>query len=282
MRRMIDKYADQATKTGARIVHSCGFDSVPSDMGVFFTQQQAFEKFDQYLSSIQYHLMETKGGVSGGTIASLLNVVKEAMRDKSIGKLLVNPYSLNPDPSFKGVDGREQSKVIYSDDLQTWTTPFVMASINTRIVRRTNALLDFIYGENFSYNETMVTGSGSKGYVTAKIASAVNKSITFLGISKFGRKILGGILPAQGEGPEIDPDNPGFYKILFLGKTDAGELIQSQLCFMVAPQLIIKKLKTDTIWMSILLIFYSIMALSFSLQVLEERNGLEIPIESQV
>lgn len=229
MREMIDAHQQSAEQSGAKIVHSCGFDSVPSDMGVYFTQQQAAKAFSKPLKSVRYQLIKAKGGVSGGTIASMMNIVKLAVKDKSIRKLLANPYSLNPDPSFKGPDKGDQTTAKFSKVLDKWTAPFVMAGINTRIVRRSNALLDFSYGQDFRYSEVMVTGKGVAGYTSAKAISGGVKMMMVTSVTNLGRKFLGLFLPAQGEGPKVDPANPGFYHIQFNGETDNGEKLITKL-----------------------------------------------------
>ena len=223
MRNMIDEHHIAAEKSGAKIVHSCGFDSIPSDMGTYFIQQQANEKFGSPLKNVRFSLTKAKGGISGGTFASMINIIKEAVRDKQVRKILFNPYSLNPSPSFKGPDKPDQKGVEYSKELGKWTAPFMMAGINTRIVRRSNALMDFAYGEDFSYTETMPTGAGASGYLMAKAISSAIKSIAFMSITALGRSVLGVFLPSQGDGPKVDPDNPGFYLLQFNGETAKGE-----------------------------------------------------------
>lgn len=222
IRDMIDTHNEAAIKSGAKIVHSCGFDSIPSDMGTYFVQQQAHSKLGEYLTHVRYSLTKAKGGISGGTIASMVNVIKQAVSDKQLRKVLLNPYSLNPDPSFKGPDKPDQSSVTFSDELDKWTTPFVMAGINTRIVRRSNALMGFRYGQEFCYSETMPTARGFAGYTSAKAISSAIKAMLVMGITAPGRKVLGWLLPEQGKGPVVDPDNPGFYDIQFNGETASG------------------------------------------------------------
>ena len=229
MREMIDQYQSVASNSGAIIIHSCGFDSVPSDMGVYYAQQQADRVLGQPLSNVRYQLINAKGGMSGGTIASMMNVVELAVSDKSIRKLLTNPYSLNPDPSFKGPDKADQSSAKYSKELEKWTAPFLMAGINTRIVRRTNALLGFAYGKEFRYSEVMVTAEGVSGYLLAKMISGGIKTILVTSITGAGRKLLGLFLPSQGEGPSVDPENPGFYHIQFDGETNNGKSMSVKL-----------------------------------------------------
>jgi len=229
MREMIDAHQESAEKSGAKIVHSCGFDSVPSDMGVFFTQQQAAKAFSMPLESVRYQLIKAKGGVSGGTIASMMNIVKLAVKDKSVRKLLANPYALNPDPGFKGPDKGDQMSAKFSKVIDKWTAPFVMAGINTRIVRRSNALLDFSYGKNFRYSEVMVTGKGVSGYASAKAISGGVKAMMVTSVTGLGRKFLGLFLPAQGNGPNVDPSNPGFYHIQFNAQSENGDQLVTKL-----------------------------------------------------
>ncbi len=225
MRDMIDAHHISAEKSGAKIVHSCGFDSIPSDMGTFFVQQEAKKRFGKNLKNVRFSLTKAKGGISGGTFASMINIVKQAVKDKRVRKILFNPYSLNPSPSFKGPDKPDQQRVEYSKELGKWTAPFLMAGINTRIVRRSNALMDFAYGQDFSYTETMPTGPGASGYLTAKAISTAIKSIAFMSITALGRSVLGVFIPAQGSGPKVDPEDPGFYLIHFHGETDSDEKI---------------------------------------------------------
>ncbi len=229
MREMIDAHHVTAEQSGAKIVHSCGFDSIPSDMGVYYTQQQAKAKFGSYLKNIRFSLTKAKGGISGGTFASMINIIKQAVKDKRVRKILFNPYSLNPDPSFKGPDKPDQQAVAYSKELGKWTAPFMMAGINTRIVRRSNALMGFEYGKDFSYTETMPTGAGASGYLAAKTISSAVKSIAFMSITAVGRSVLGLLLPSQGEGPKVDPENPGFYVIHFHGETANGDKLVTKL-----------------------------------------------------
>ena len=229
MREMIDTHQAAAQKSGAKIIHSCGFDSVPSDMGVYYTQKMAADKLGQPLQKINYNLMKMKGGISGGTIASMMNVVKLAVKDKQIRRILANPYALNPDKSFRGPDKGDQKSAQFSAEIDKWTAPFVMAGINTRIVRRSNALMSFSYGEKFQYKEVMVTGKGAKGYATAKTISAGVTAIMVTSVTSIGRKFLGLFLPAQGEGPKVDVDNPGFYHIQFNGYTENGQAFVTKL-----------------------------------------------------
>ena len=229
MREMIDAHQVSAHQSGAKIVHSCGFDSVPSDMGVYYTQKMAKAQLGQPLLKISYTLMKAKGGISGGTIASMMNIIELAIKDKKIRRVLANPYALNPDESFEGPDKGDQMSAKFSAELDKWTAPFMMAGINTRIVRRSNALMNFAYGERFQYKEVMATSKGVKGYMAAKSIAGGMKAMMLTSLTGVGRKFLGLFLPAQGQGPSVDPDNPGFYHIQFNGQTADGKLFVAKL-----------------------------------------------------
>jgi len=229
MRRMISEHHDIAQKSGARIVFSCGFDSIPSDIGVHFLQEQAKAAFNEPLIQVKFYMLAAKGGASGGTIHSLLNVIEESKDSQEVADLLENPYALNPNYlTFDGPDMQDQSKARYESQIKKWTAPFIMGAINTRIVRRSNALLDFSYGKNFSYTETQVTGAGIKGRLAAEVMAGgfkllwlfASKEVTLSLLKKY-------ILPSQGKGPEVDPDNPGFYKILLIGQTASGDQLSA-------------------------------------------------------
>jgi len=228
MREMIDAHSAAAENSGARIVHSCGFDSIPSDIGTYYIQNKAQQKFGKYLQSVRFSLIKSKGGVSGGTVHSMLNVIEEAVKNKKVRRLMANPYSLNPDKKFKGVDKGDQRSAKYDQDLGKWTAPFVMAAINTRIVRRSNALMSFRYGEDFSYTESMATGRGIKGRLAASSITAALAVFTGVSITGIGRKLVSKLLPSQGEGPAVDPQNPGFYNIAFLGETADGQKMRAK------------------------------------------------------
>lgn len=229
MRQMIDQYAKTAEQTGARIVHTCGFDSIPSDMGNYFMQQTALREYGKPLKFVRYSLLKSKGGVSGGTVHSMLNIMKLARSDKNTRRLLANPYSLNPDPGFRGPDQRDQMGAQKSPHMDRWTAPFVMSAINTRVVRRSNALLGFPWGEDFSYTECMTTGSGLKGRLAASGISVALAGFAMTAMTGPGRKLWSMILPDQGEGPKVDPNDPGFYVIDLYGETAAGDSLQYRL-----------------------------------------------------
>lgn len=171
VRRMIDRHHEQARVTGARIVNCCGFDSIPSDIGTFMLYRE-YQRRGGQLQGVRNFLTDSRGGVGGGTIASALHVIEEARRDPEVREQLPNPYSLYPRDEPPGPDGRDQVGAKRDADLGAWTAPFVMAVINGKIVRRSNALLDFAYGRNFRYSESMRVASGVGGMLGASIVSA--------------------------------------------------------------------------------------------------------------
>lgn len=171
VRQMIDLHDEQARATGARIVNCCGFDSIPSDLGTFMLHRE-FQRRGGQLQRVRNFLADTRGGVGGGTIASALNIVDEARRDPEVRKLVVDPYSLYPRGEPPGPDRRDQVGAKRDADLGAWTAPFIMAAINGKIVRRSNALLDFAYGRDFRYAESMRVASGVGGMLGASVISA--------------------------------------------------------------------------------------------------------------
>lgn len=229
MREMIDRHHQQAQQTGAKIVHTCGFDSLPSDIGVHYLQQQAQQQFGNYFNKVHFSLIASDGGMSGGTVHSMLGVIEQAASNKKTRSLLVNAYSLNPDISFKGPDYRKQDDVVFNQELGRWTAPFIMEAINTRVVRRSNALQDFKYGQDFSYTESMATGKGFAGRLKAHLISLFLKVFTLTAVFSWGRKLLSIILPNQGDGPKVDPDNPGFYVIDIYGEDQNGNSLTASL-----------------------------------------------------
>ena len=228
MQRMIDQHEATAARTGARIVHTCGFDSIPSDLGAWFTQQRSLERFGQPCSSIAMRVKAMKGGASGGTIASMLNVVDETKADPSLRKTLGNPYALAPADMRSGP--KQPNVMAPTKDAASgeWVGPFVMAGINTKVVHRTHALLGRPWGEEFTYDEAMLMGEGPLGAV--KAGALVGGLGSFMGLAAIGpaRRLLGKVLPEPGEGPSPEAQEAGFYDIRFFGTTAGGDSIATK------------------------------------------------------
>jgi short subunit dehydrogenase-like uncharacterized protein len=224
VRRMIDAHHDQAREAGARIVHCCGFDSIPSDLGTLMVQDFARREFDAPCEQVKFFVAAMKGDFSGGTLASLSNVLQEATKDREVLKIVGHPYSLNPPDERTGPDDSSQQAPRYDDDIGAWTGPFMMAAVNEKIVRRSNALMDYPYGRQFRYGESISFGSGVKGALGAgSIAAGMG---AFTGAMAFGptRALLERFaLPSPGEGPSRDKIENGYFKIKLLGRGEADD-----------------------------------------------------------
>ena len=162
VRAMIDAHQQEAERTGARIVHCCGYDSIPSDLGTLMVQDAFEERHGKYASEVKMAAVDMRGAFSGGTVASMMNIVDELKENPSIRKVLGDPYALNP-KGVRGPDKGDQAGARYDQDLGMWTAPFIMAAINTRVVRRSHALMGLPWGDGFRYSEVMGTGKGPKG-----------------------------------------------------------------------------------------------------------------------
>jgi short subunit dehydrogenase-like uncharacterized protein len=228
MRRMIDAHQAEAVESGARVVHACGFDSIPSDLGVWFTQQQAVEQLGAPCTSISMRVQRMRGGASGGTIASMMNAVEQATRDAELRRLLADPYALNP-PEMR--DGPRQSNVVKpTRDAVTgeWLAPFVMAAVNTRVVQRSHALQGRPGGRELLYDESTVTGPGPAG--AARAAALVAGLGAGVGLLALGptRALARRVLPKPGEGPSPEAQLRGYFDIRFEGATRAGDRIRTR------------------------------------------------------
>jgi short subunit dehydrogenase-like uncharacterized protein len=225
MAAMIAKYDAAAKASGARIVFSCGFDSVPFDMGVWFAQNQAKQRFGAPLTRVRGRVRKMKGGFSGGTVASLMATVEASARDKSIPATLANPFALTP--GFSGPPQPAGDKAIRDDAAEAWATPFVMAMINTKNVHRSNFLMNHAYGKDFVYDEMMLTGDGEKGQKRAKAGERFDKMQNAM--VNFGptRALLRTfVLPKPGQGPTKEQRETGMYDVLFIGDTADGRRLK--------------------------------------------------------
>jgi short subunit dehydrogenase-like uncharacterized protein len=225
--KMLARYEDAAKLSGARIVNCCGFDSIPSDLGVYFLQQQAQQKFSQPCAKVKMRVKAMKGAASGGTVASMTNIFKEIATDSALRKTLDNPYAICPEDHGSTVRQNNMNRPQYDHDFKSWAAPFVMALINTRIVLRTNAIIDEPYSEHFEYNEAMLTGSGIIG---GSMAAGIG-----LGLGGFAMAAIlpptrwlmeKTILPKPGEGPSPEAQVKGFYDLRFYGVSDNGQEIR--------------------------------------------------------
>jgi len=210
MRAMIDRYESDAKRSGARIVFSCGFDSIPFDLGVWFTQEEAMKEFGAPAREIRCRVRAMKGKFSGGTAASLKATMAAAFKDPSIIELLKSSFALTP--GFDGARQPSASKPVEENGI--WMAPFIMAPINTKNVHRSNYLLKHPYGQDFVYSEMMMTGQGAQGEAVAKAVAS-------------DTSLMGEDAPKPGEGPTKEERDTGFYDILFTGETARGEKIRT-------------------------------------------------------
>ena len=206
MHEMIGAHNEQAAQSGARIVHSCGFDSIPFDLGVYYLQQAAQEKFGKPFARVRGRVRAMNGEFSGGTAASLGATMASLEKNPALFDVLANPFSLSN--GFVGPD-QPADNAIYEDDvIGQWVAPFIMAAINTKNIHRSNALLGHAYGTDFQYDEMMVTGNGEQGKKMAEFVASTNP-------------LAGDDVPQPGEGPSREAREAGNYDIWFIG-TDAN------------------------------------------------------------
>ena len=210
MHKMIAEHSATAEKSGARIVFSCGFDSIPFDLGVFFLQQHAVSALGSTVTRVKGRVRAMKGSMSEGTLASFRATMEAAGRDRSLIGVLRNPFALTS--GFEGAEQPLGNKPEYDQALQSWIAPFVMASINTKNVHRSNLLVGHHYGEDFVYDEMMVTGPGEKGEAIAKA------------ISEDTSMAKSTIMP--GEGPCKEERENGLYDVLMVGEHADGRSVR--------------------------------------------------------
>jgi short subunit dehydrogenase-like uncharacterized protein len=228
MRRMIDAHQARAEETGARIVHTCGFDSIPSDLGTWFLQQRAIEEFGAPCVEVRMSVKGARGGVSGGTAASGMQMFEEMAADPELRKLVGDPYVLAPVDLRQGPKQPGLGRPTRDDRFESWVAPFVMAPTNSAVVLRTHALLGQPWGREFTYGETMMTGDGLVGGVAAWGMTA--GLAAFTGAASFGptRKLLGKVIPKPGSGPSEAKQQAGWFDLRFVGRTADGREIRTK------------------------------------------------------
>ena len=209
MHKIISECSAEAKQTGARIVFSCGFDSIPFDLGVLFVQEEVMSKLNKYAPSVRGRVRDMNGEFSGGTAASMKATMAALQSDPELLNVLVNPHALCE--GFQGVQQDDDSKPVYDEELDTWVAPFFMAPINTKNIHRSNKLMNHIYGESFKYNEMWIQGPGEQGKAAAEFISTMNPL---------------GDAPEPGEGPSRESRENGNYDVLFCADVD-GETIKA-------------------------------------------------------
>lgn len=225
MRRMIDAHHERAAATGARIVHTCGFDSIPSDLGTWALQQEMIRTFGRPASSVTALFGESSGAVSGGTVASGMQTAIEASADRSIRKTLGNPYALDPDPYANRPPAPDEASIGWNARLKMFTVPFLMAGINTRVVRRAHALAGFPWGQDFVYREVMSTPGSPRGLVMATAVAGGLAGLVFAMKRPRLRELLAKRAPKPGEGPSAEKRARGYWKTRFVGVAGNDALV---------------------------------------------------------
>ena len=218
IRSMIDAHHETAVKNKVRIVHCCGFDSIPSDLGVYLLQTQSQEVLGKNQTQVDFYAGKSKGGFSGGTVASMMLMMEQA-KDPQKRKVLGNPYGLNPKDGFRGPDGSDQMGLRYDKKIEGWTAPFIMAGINTRVVRRSNALLEYSYGKKFRYREVMSLPKGVRGWAMGlSVTTLLAGFILASSIPPIRKYVLARFLPKPGEGPNKELRENGYFNIMIKGE----------------------------------------------------------------
>jgi short subunit dehydrogenase-like uncharacterized protein len=223
MAQMIARHQAAAQASGARIVFSCGFDSIPFDLGVLYLQSEALRRFGAPLQRVRGRVRVMKGGLSGGTLASALATMEAAGRDPALARLLADPFALTP--GFRGPPQPAGETAAYDPAAHSWTGPFVMAAINTKNVHRTHALRGHAWGRDFSYDERLLTGDGPAGRLRAHVLAG-NTRLQNLALGAApARALLRRMLPQPGQGPSRREREAGRYEVQFSGETAAGQTL---------------------------------------------------------
>ena len=209
MHKIISECSEEAKETGARVVFSCGFDSIPFDLGVLFVQEEVMSKLNKYAPSVRGRVRSMNGEFSGGTAASMKATMAALQSNPELINILVNPHALCD--GIQGVQQDDDSRPVYDEELNTWVAPFFMAPINTKNIHRSNKLMNHIYGENFKYNEMWIQGPGEEGKAAAEFISTMNPL---------------GDAPEPGDGPSRESRENGNYDVLFCADVD-GETIKA-------------------------------------------------------
>jgi len=221
MRRMIDRHHERARATGARIVHACGFDSIPSDLGTWALQQEFTARFGRPAQRVTALFGELRGAVSGGTVASMLHIAAEGA-DPQVRRLLADPYALDPEPRGPRPPAPDETSIGWNHQLRLFTAPFLMAQINTRVVRRAHALAGLPWGEGFVYREAMSTPGSARGAVTAAAITAALGGLALAVQSPRLRELLARRAPRPGEGPSRAARERGHWTVRYVGEAGAN------------------------------------------------------------
>jgi short subunit dehydrogenase-like uncharacterized protein len=229
MRRMIDAHHERARASGARIVHTCGFDSIPSDLGTWATQQAFIARFGRPANAVTGLFGESRGAISGGTVASAFEVMREAGADRAVRALIADPYALDPAPAGAARGDRpaapDARSIGWEPHLRMFTIPFVMAQVNTRVVRRAHALAGLPWGPDFVYRELMSTPGSLRGAAMAVGVTAALGALAFALGRPALRDRLARRVPKPGDGPPAEVRDRGHWKLRLVAEGRPGELL---------------------------------------------------------
>ncbi|WP_041450768.1 saccharopine dehydrogenase family protein [Hoyosella subflava] len=226
----IEKFHERAQETGARIVHSCGFDSIPSDLNVYSIYQQALADDAGELSDTTLYVKAMRGGMSGGTVASGRRQMERESENPELARIVKDPYTFSTDRTLEPDLGDQKDSGFgkasdIDPSLKGWTATFLMAPYNTRVVRRTNGLLGWAYGKQFRYREVMGTGSSVASPLFAAALSGALGAMWKFGPTLFRRapqKVIDRVLPQPGSGPSEEARLKGFFVIETYADTSSG------------------------------------------------------------
>jgi short subunit dehydrogenase-like uncharacterized protein len=239
VRMSADSFDEEAKRTKARIVHCAGFDSIPSEMSALLAREHAGED----LAWVKMFVARMSGGLSGGTISSMFTIMEQAKSDRDVRRLLFDPHGLDPEPSAppgqRGTAPKDpfeddQRAIKFDKDIGRWTAPFVMAAINTRVVRRSHAILKREnqkgYGPRFRYNEAMSFGKGPAGLAAASLVVAgLGAFMGAAAIDPVRALLERTVLPAPGEGPSKEQQERGFFEMRIVAKSESGKKITGRI-----------------------------------------------------
>jgi len=229
MARMVEKLTPLAKRSGARIVFSCGFDSIPFDLGVVYLQAEAQARFGAPLPEVRGRVARLKGAASGGTLASMMETIEAVRRQPGLSKLMANPFALTP--GFKGPRQPDDQGADFDDWADAWCGPFMMATINTKNIHRSNALRGHPWGEGFVYSEKLLTGKPGQGDKGRRKAGALARFTKLqnlgLGLAPTRALLRRFVLTQPGDGPDAAAREAGHYQLWFTGKSASGQTLRA-------------------------------------------------------
>jgi len=229
MRKMIDQFHEKAEAAQVKIVHSCGFDSIPSDMGVWNLQLAFKEKYGSFAPQVETGVKAMKGGFSGGTFASLSEVMKTATEDHEMKRALLDPHGLDPGDQKGLSEEKDLRSVQWSASFNSWVAPFIMSTINTRIVRRSHALSNFPYGKNFIYREFSLMGKGVSSWLKAWMMTLPLGVVMSAKPGSFIDRMIQKWAPSPGEGPSKEERENGFWVFDYRAQNAKGEVLTARM-----------------------------------------------------